>query len=62
MSCLLGTDNGLTVTKAVVFDLDGTPLSVARRRVPESMPQAHYVERHMTELWHARTYSRVAQG
>jgi L-xylulokinase len=53
MASLLGIDNGLTVTKAVVFDIDGTQLSVARRRVPQSMPQARFVERGMTGLWHA---------
>jgi L-xylulokinase len=53
MASLLGIDNGLTVTKAVVFDIDGTQLSVARRRVPQSMPQARFVERDMTGLWHA---------
>ena len=53
MPSLLGIDNGLTVTKAVVFDIDGTQLSVARRRVPQSMPEAHFVERDMRGLWSA---------
>ncbi|TCR82390.1 FGGY-family carbohydrate kinase [Rhizobium sp. BK376] len=53
MSSLLGIDNGLTVTKAVIFDIDGTQLSVARRRVPQSMPQARWVERDMAGLWQA---------
>ncbi|MFO1074707.1 MAG: FGGY-family carbohydrate kinase [Geminicoccaceae bacterium] len=53
MPCLLGIDNGLTVTKAVIFDADGTPLSVARRRVPQSIPQPRHVERDMAGLWQA---------
>ena len=53
MSSLLGIDNGLTVTKAVIFDADGSQLSVARRRVPQSMPHARWVERDMAGLWHA---------
>lgn len=53
MPCLLGIDNGLTVTKAVIFDADGSQLSVARRRVPQSMPQARWVERDMAGLWQA---------
>lgn len=53
MPNLLGIDNGLTVTKAVIFDVDGTPLSVARRRVPQSMPAARHVERDMNGLWSA---------
>lgn len=53
MASLLGIDNGLTVTKAVIFDIDGTQLSVARRRVPQSIPQARFVERDMAGLWSA---------
>ena len=51
MPSLLGIDNGLTVSKAVVFDIDGTQLSVARRRIPQSMPQPRWVERDMLGLW-----------
>ncbi|CCV05568.1 Carbohydrate kinase FGGY [Mesorhizobium metallidurans STM 2683] len=53
MSSLLGIDNGLTVTKAVIFDADGSQLAVARRRVPQSMPHARWVERDMAGLWQA---------
>ncbi|MET0748387.1 MAG: FGGY-family carbohydrate kinase [Rhizobium sp.] len=53
MPSLLGIDNGLTVTKAVIFDIDGTQLSVARRRVPQSMPKPRWVERDMAGLWQA---------
>lgn len=53
MPSLLGIDSGLTVTKAVIFDSDGTQLAVARRRVTQFMPKAHYVERDMDELWDA---------
>lgn len=53
MTSLLGIDNGLTVTKAVLFDADGTVLSVARRRVPQLMPQPRFVERDMMGLWTA---------
>ncbi|WFR99118.1 FGGY-family carbohydrate kinase [Rhizobium tumorigenes] len=53
MPSLLGIDNGLTVTKAVIFDIDGTQLSVARRRVPQSIPRARFVERDMAGLWQA---------
>lgn len=51
MASLLGIDNGLTVTKAVIFDADGTQLSVARRRVPQSMPRPRWVERDPLGLW-----------
>jgi L-xylulokinase len=53
MPSLLGIDNGLTVTKAVIFDGDGTQLAVARRRVPQSMPHPRWVERDMAGLWRA---------
>lgn len=53
MPSLLGIDSGLTVTKAAVFDEDGTPIAVARRRVRQSMPQPRHIERDMDELWNA---------
>lgn len=53
MPSLVGIDSGLTVTKAVVFDADGTVLSVARRRVPQLIPQPRHVERDMAGLWAA---------
>lgn len=51
MACLLGIDNGLTVTKAVVFDESGAPLAVARRRIAQSKPAPRHVERDMDEMW-----------
>jgi L-xylulokinase len=53
MACLLGIDNGLTYTKAVLFDEDGTPLAVARRKIPQSLPAPRKVERDLDELWSA---------
>ena len=53
MALLLGIDNGLTVTKAVIFEEDGTPVAVARRRVPQSFPAPRHVERDMDGLWSA---------
>jgi L-xylulokinase len=61
MACLLGIDNGLTVTKAVVFDSGGAVLAVARRRVPQSMPRARHVERDMLGLWGA-TAEAIAEA
>jgi L-xylulokinase len=61
MPSLLGIDNGLTVTKAVVFDADGTPLAVARRRVPQAIPRPHHVERDMDGLWRA-TAEAIAEA
>ncbi|MFO1207762.1 MAG: FGGY-family carbohydrate kinase [Amaricoccus sp.] len=61
MPSLLGIDNGLTVTKAVVFDADGTELAVARRRVPQSIPRPRHVERDMDGLWTA-TAAAIAEA
>jgi len=61
MPYLLGIDNGLTVTKAVVFDEGGRPVSVARRRVRQIMPRPRHVERDMDELW-AATAEAIAEA
>ena len=61
MPSLLGIDSGLTVTKAVIFDIDGTPLAVSRRRVTRFMPKARHVERDMDELWTA-TADAIAEA
>lgn len=61
MPSLLGLDNGLTVTKAVIFDVDGRQLSVARRRVPQRMPAPRHVERDMDGLWQA-TAEAIAEA
>ena len=61
MPSLLGIDSGLTVTKAVIFDMDGTQIAVARRRVTQFMPKARHVERDMGELWTA-TADAIAEA
>ncbi|MDB6176368.1 carbohydrate kinase [Paracoccus sp. Z330] len=61
MPLLLGIDNGLTVTKAVIFDEKGNVLSLARRRVPQSMPHPRHVERDMRELW-KQTAAAIAEA
>ncbi len=51
MDRILAIDNGLTVTKAVVFDLDGRQMAVCRRNVPQHKPAPRRVERDMAQLW-----------
>lgn len=61
MAYLLGIDNGLTVSKAVVFDEGGRAVATARRRIPQSMPSAHWVERDMDALW-SETASAIREA
>ena len=51
MDRLLAIDSGLTVTKAVIFDLEGNQIAVCRRNVPQCKPAPRRVERDMAELW-----------
>ena len=51
MDRIVAIDSGLTVTKAVVFDLAGRELAVARRTVPQIQPAPRHVERDMMQLW-----------
>ncbi|MFV0253829.1 MAG: FGGY-family carbohydrate kinase [Beutenbergiaceae bacterium] len=53
MSYLLGIDSGLTVTKAVLFDLDGGIVGMGRARVRQDKPHPHWVERDTDELLRA---------
>lgn len=48
---LLGIDNGNTVTKVSLFDLDGHELCVASRDAETLQPQPAYTERSMPVLW-----------
>ena len=51
MDRIVAIDSGLTVTKAVIFDLAGRELAVARRLVPQIQSRPRHVERDMTHLW-----------
>ena len=50
---LLGVDCGLTVTKAVLFDLKGQAVGIGRASLPQLFPKAGHVERDMEALWQA---------
>jgi L-xylulokinase len=53
MPALVGIDCGSTLTKAVVFDADGTERAVARRRIATLIPRPGHVERDMDAAWAA---------
>lgn len=46
-------DGRLTVTPSVPFDETGRALATASRRLPQSIPCPHHVERDMETLWQA---------
>jgi L-xylulokinase len=48
---LLGTDNGCTVSKAALFDLEGRELAVASKKTELILPQPGYAERDMEQVW-----------
>ncbi len=48
---LLGIDTGLTLTKAVAFDLSGREVARGEARVAQSTPQPRWVERDMDQAW-----------
>jgi len=50
---LLAVDNGLTVTKAVVFDDAGGEVAVAEESITRLHPHPRHVERDMDESWAA---------
>ena len=50
---LIGVDNGLTMSKAAVFDLQGKELGVASRKVETKSPNPGWYERDMMEIWKA---------
>lgn len=47
----IGLDNGGTVIKAALFDLNGNEIAIASRHTPILTPQSGYTERNMEELW-----------
>ena len=54
---LIGVDNGLTMSKAAVFDLQGKELGVASRKVETTSPNPGWYERDMMEVWKASAES-----
>jgi len=48
---LLGIDNGLTLSKAALFDLAGREVKVASRRIEVQYPKPGYTERDMAVVW-----------
>jgi len=51
--CFLGIDNGGSVTKAVIFDVNGREIASASEKVPMLRPHPGFTERDMEALWQA---------
>ncbi len=54
---LIGVDNGLTMSKAAVFDLEGKELAVASRKSGWVSPNPGWYERDMAAAWQAAAES-----
>ncbi len=50
---LLGIDNGTTVTKAALFDMEGREVAVGSQEVEVSHPEPGWAEQSMDEIWQA---------
>jgi L-xylulokinase len=48
---LLGVDNGSTVSKAAIFDLQGREVQIASRKIEPNYPHPGWTERSMDLLW-----------
>jgi L-xylulokinase len=48
---LLGIDNGNTISKAAIFDLQGREIQVSGHQVKSEFPHKGWTERSMDELW-----------
>jgi L-xylulokinase len=48
---LLGIDNGNTISKAAIFDLQGREIQVSSRKVESEYPRQGWTERSMDALW-----------
>jgi L-xylulokinase len=54
---LIGIDNGLTLSKVAIFNLEGRTIGVASRRIEVQYPKPGYTEREMGVVW-----SRTAEA
>jgi len=48
---LMGIDNGLTLSKVAIFDLEGRTIGVASRKIEVQYPKPGYTERDMEVVW-----------
>ncbi|STV14041.1 putative L-xylulose kinase [Klebsiella pneumoniae subsp. pneumoniae] len=50
---VMGIDNGGTVTKAAIYDRNGSVVSIASKSTRMLTPREFHTERDITELWAA---------
>ena len=58
---LLDIDNGNTISKAAIFDLEGREIQVASRQVKSDFPHKGWTERSMDELWQSTAAGKMAK-
>jgi glycerol kinase len=51
MAVMLALDQGTTSSRAIVFDRDGTPISIAQQEFPQLFPQPGWVEHDPEDIW-----------
>ncbi len=52
----IGLDNGGTMTKAALFDVNGREICIVSRKTPVFSPKPGYSERDMEEIWQANCF------
>lgn len=50
---LIGIDNGGTMVKAAIYDLDGKEICMSSKKLDMIMPKPGFTERNLDELWQA---------
>ncbi|MCL4454460.1 MAG: FGGY family carbohydrate kinase, partial [Deinococcus sp.] len=54
MSYLLALDQGTTSSRAVVFDMSGSPLGMAQQEFAQAFPKPGWVEHDALEIWQSQ--------
>ncbi len=51
---VLALDQGTTSSRAILYDVDGTPVAIAQKEFPQIYPQPGWVEHNPADLWHTQ--------
>src|SRR5262245_58770740 len=53
---VLALDQGTTSSRAILFDREGRPVSVAQQEFPQIFPRAGWVEHNPEDIWSSQRY------